>query len=550
MAIIKKACPYCNKVTDLISEAVYGDLILRTFKCGHSTTETKAKELDRESIESFKALDGKKLFPYQVDGVKLIFSSNGRALIADEMGLGKTAQALVPLALQPDEFLPAILVCKSVAKANHFRETVNFGHTIAQVIEETNSPWVDLFKVHIISYDLLNRIMNDKNRKGKRIRHLDFEAIRLRARTIIIDETHLIKNPDTQRSKSVKLLCGGEDIVIDETSILTFPAVPHIIGLSGTPIKNNASEFFTILNILYPEKFWRFNRFCQSHVQTVWDGYGWKYGGLRDPERFNDMTKEYFIRRTMDEVMPQLPKLWRHPSFADLEGEVAEIYNKEQEEFADYFEDGRGDSDYQANILAKMARLRHITSLAKIDLCIDKACEFLGSTDRKLAIFTHHLDTRDILAERLNKVLEELKLGQVVILAAKDKSQIEVEIAKFKDGPDRVLMLSTLAHGESLNLQFLSDSILHERQWNPANEDQAISGRFRRLGQEAKAINCHILIAVGTIDEYFAELVEKKREYVDASLNGGEAQPWDTSSLMMELASIIAEKGKRKWKIA
>ena len=58
------------------------------------------------------------------------------------------------------------------------------------------------------------------------------------------------------------------------------------------------------------------------------------------------------------------------------------------------------------------------------------------------------------------------------------------------------------------------------------------------------------MIAVGTIDEYFAELVEKKREYVDASLNGGEAQPWDTSSLMMELASIIAEKGKRKWKIA
>ena len=45
---------------------------------------------------------------------------------------------------------------------------------------------------------------------------------------------------------------------------------------------------------------------------------------------------------------------------------------------------------------------------------------------------------------------------------APDTVDFKTEIAKFKDGPDRVLMLSTLAHGESLNLQFLSDSILHE----------------------------------------------------------------------------------------
>ena len=259
------------------------------------------------------------------------------------------------------------------------------------------------------------------------------------------------------------------------------------------------------------------------------------------------MSKDYIIRRTMDEVLPDIPKLWRHPKFVELEDEVAEVYRKEEEAFAEFYEQEQGTKGFQQGILARLARLRHITSLAKVDFCIDTVMEFLGSTDRKLAIFTHHIKSRELLTEKINEVLEKLELPKAVTLATKDKDEVDRELENFKSSEARVIILSTLSHGESLNMQFMQDSILHERQWNPANEDQAVSGRFRRIGATADRINCTILIAVGTIDEYFAELVERKRVYFEESVSGKEASlDWDESSLMMELAQIVAQKG-RAW---
>jgi SNF2 family DNA or RNA helicase len=258
----------------------------------------------------------------------------------------------------------------------------------------------------------------------------------------------------------------------------------------------------------------------------------------------------------MDEVFPDMPKLQRNPKFVELDGEVNAIYEKEQEAFAEYFDLNKDDVDFMSNILAKMAKLRHITSLAKIDLCVDTVMEFLYSNDRKLAIFTHHLDTRDILAERLNQQFEAINkeigetLFEPVLVLAGSKDTVEVTLENFKNSKQRVIVLSTLSHGESLNLQFCSDSILHERQWNPANEDQAISGRFRRIGQTFDAIRCMILVAIGTIDEYFADLVEQKREYFESTMQGRELeQSWDESSLIMQLAETLASKGRRKWKL-
>ena len=49
------------------------------------------------------------------------------------------------------------------------------------------------------------------------------------------------------------------------------------------------------------------------------------------------------------------------------------------------------------------------------------------------------------------------------------------------------MVASTLAAGEGLNLQTCSDCVIHERQWNPANEEQ-VEGRFIRIGQIAETV--------------------------------------------------------------
>jgi len=653
MAITKKVCQYCNKTTDLTSEIDLGASgKLLVFACSHSYIEETLTAKAAQQSESTSLLErqesllsqlekavpeycethqrncikiveshtGKHLFSYQRDGIIRAVRANGKFIFADEMGLGKTVQGLVTIFLNMNEMLPAIFICKSIAKTNWLWETMDWLKVPAQVIySSSETPW-DMFKVHILSYDMVNRLdkmfkfsdlvidiykcnkcnreVEDKNGKlteeekqtcgnrttithqasnlkcecGEFHLHSDIKTticdgkmilkpltssglfggignslkdenknawrkIIDRCKTIIPDESHLIKNPEAQRTKAVKTLCS---------------MVPHVMPMSGTLIKNNATEYFTSLNIVKPEKFWRYNNFCYNHVryEFVKTAIGWsqKFTGLKDPEGFKELTKDFMIRRTTDEVLPDLPKLFKQQKYVELDEKFREIYDESEKDFAKWF-DSASSLEIRTNLLAQLALLRHQTSLAKVDFTIDLALEFIMSTPRKLAIFTHHIDTRELLAERMIQFFRETSPDNPDMVTILTKGEgVQEEIEKFKTGDSRIIILSTLSHGESINLQFMSDSLLHERQWNPANEDQAISGRFRRIGQEAEHISCMIPIALGTIDEYFVQLVDGIKRSVVQEIDTGIAGDYN-SSFVAELAEKIAAKGREKWKL-
>jgi SNF2 family DNA or RNA helicase len=182
---------------------------------------------------------------------------------------------------------------------------------------------------------------------------------------------------------------------------------------------------------------------------------------------------------------------------------------------------------------------------------IDPVCEFVESfimeTNRKLAVFTHHIDVANILKTKLENMSKEwpAEWGKVLTTVGVDVEKAGQVIEDWQNTSARVCILSTLASGEGLNLQFCSDCIIMERQWNPANEEQA-EARFPRPGQTADKINAMYFVAVGTVDEFFSELVEKKRSYVASTLDGKQVA-WDESNLVKELAQIIREKGGQRW---
>jgi SNF2 family DNA or RNA helicase len=97
-------------------------------------------------------------------------------------------------------------------------------------------------------------------------------------------------------------------------------------------------------------------------------------------------------------------------------------------------------------------------------------------------------------------------------------AQRDAAVTQFIEDPDcRIFQASTLAAGEGLDgLQRVAeDCILLERQWNPKKEEQA-EKRVQRIGavgtgDSEKKIIAHYILSDGTIDEYFTELVEKKR---------------------------------------
>jgi SNF2 family DNA or RNA helicase len=208
-----------------------------------------------------------------------------------------------------------------------------------------------------------------------------------------------------------------------------------------------------------------------------------------------------------------------------------------------------------SNLMAYMAKMRHITGQSKISDTIDFTMEFLESTDRKLCIFVHHKDVGVELAKRIREsVYEDVNTGEptsteVLELTAgnPNRDTIVQQFNSKEKGTARVMVASTLASGEGLNLQSWSDCIIHERQWNPANEEQ-VEGRFIRIGQQSSRVTANYMLAVGTIDDYFSELVERKRQYCKSSY-GEEYVQWDESSLMKELMETLATKGRQQWRL-
>jgi non-specific serine/threonine protein kinase len=380
---------------------------------------------------------------------------------------------------------------------------------------------------YILSYDLLRRFKNGSLKDQVTARGI---------KTLILDECQQIKNPASQRTVSCREIAD---------------LVPHVMALSGTPIRNHAGEYFPVLNMVAPERYSNYNLFVRRDLDSYHTRFGYKIGGLRDPEGFLHKNADIIFRKTRAEVLPELPTIDRHNQFCDLGKEVEKQYIETFRKFQNEYNSAETMAAFerQANILAFLSKMRHLTGLSKINPCIDFCMEFLGGTDRKLTIFLHHKDVMEILKQRLGELLTELDLNPPATLEAGDSAS-EI-VTKFNNDPrSRILLASTLASGEGVDgLQRHSDLIILERQWNPMNEEQ-VEGRFSRIGgqTEFKSVTATYFIAIGTVDEFFTELVERKREIVYSTLDG-RAIEWDQSSLIMELAEAMAVSGGKQWGI-
>ena len=62
-----------------------------------------------------------------------------------------------------------------------------------------------------------------------------------------------------------------------------------------------------------------------------------------------------------------------------------------------------------------------------------------------------------------------------------------------------------------------------EFEWTPGKHDQA-EDRVHRIGQKADSVNALYMIAEGTIDEYFMEIIDTKRGVLSQVLDGKEAE--------------------------
>lgn len=532
-------CDVCGKVAkEASSKEFRSNGILKklvTLECGH----IRVINHDSQSAFDLITFDGdenckhdwnktvcntcgaKRLYHYQIEGARYLERNNGRAGVFDEMGLGKTIQALAYLKFHPEAF-PVLFVVKSGIKFQWMKEITRvLGEKyFPQVISDSKQGVMPGLKCYVTSYDLL------RNFDSKKIKALGIK-------TVVGDEIQAIKNPDAARTREFRNLCRD---------------IPGFIPLSGTPWKNRGSEFFVVLNMLSPTKFSSYQGFLDRWVDYYWDGNTYKQGGIRNPDKFKEYISDLAIRRERSEVMKELPVISRLKFHCEIEPHARKAYDQEVSDFVKWYNElvisGEEDSNEASqNAIARLQRMRHILGLAKIPYTIEQCEDFLEETNRKLVVFAHHKDVQELIYQQLKPIGASHKVEVLKLHAGMSSEDRFAMQERFNQLPRAIMVASTLASGEGLNLQTCSDCIMHERQWNPMNEEQA-EGRFIRIGQLANAVSATYIHAENSTDTMLDAIIERKRVNFHKVMNKGDMPQWNEGSIIKELTQAIIS-GKR-----
>ncbi|HSD76183.1 MAG TPA: DEAD/DEAH box helicase [Solirubrobacteraceae bacterium] len=451
-----------------------------------------------EPIPAVAAVLGGTLQPFQWAGVRYVLDAR-RAFLADEQGLGKTVQALA--ALEADGAFPAVVVCPASLKLTWEREAHRWlAHRSVAVIQGRPAA-PPTAEITIVNFEV---VAAHREALG-----------RLRPRALVVDESHLVKNPQAKRTQAVRRLAAA--VAPDGLRL----------ALTGTPVLNHAEELVSQLRVLGRlEEFGSGARFTKQFA-----------GPLTEERLHWHLRRRCFVRRLKSEVLPQLPAKRRVvvPVALDNEREYRlaerDVVAWLREQPLDLAElDAKIARTLRAERLAQLGALQRIAARGKLHAALAWIHDFLASGE-PLVVFARHIDVQEAIAARFPDALHLFGRDD---LAARDAA---VRAFQDPDGPQLIVGATRVA-GQGLTLTRASNVAFVELEWTPALHDQA-EDRCHRIGQR-DAVTAWYLLAAGTIDETMARLLESKRTHIDAVTDG---RRLGGRPLVDELARELREGG-------
>ena len=438
------------------------------------------------------------LYPFQKKGVAFLERKRGRALIADEMGLGKTIQALAFLQLHP-ELRPVIVVVPASLKLNWQRE-INTWMTekyTTQILSGTKSHKFSVTDFIIINYDVLSHWI-------ERIKTINPQVM-------IVDEIHYTKNNSAKRTKAVKSLAKH---------------VPHVIGLSGTPIVNRPVEAYNCIKMIDNAAMPNYWDYTRRYCNRKYNGYGWDVSGASNTEELHErLTNTVMLRRKKADVLKDLPdKVY---SYVPMELQNRDEYTSAENNFIGFVRRQKGlaaaERAGNAQALAEIEGLKQLAVKGKLKAAVDWISNFLD-VDGKLVVFCVH---KFVVDELMNVFAD--KAVKVDGSVTGENRQKAVDDFQTKDNI-RLFVGNVKAAGVGITLTASSNVAFLELPWTPGDVTQA-EDRCHRIGQK-NSVNIHYLLANDTIESRIAKLLDKKRKVLDSVLDG---KVTETESLLSEL---------------
>ncbi|WP_329178117.1 DEAD/DEAH box helicase [Streptomyces decoyicus] len=498
----------------------------------NGTTEVDGEEVEVVPLGALAALRGRlttearplpqppglraTLRDYQLRGMAWLDTMTSLGLggcLADDMGLGKTITVIaLYLHRQPAE--PVLVVCPASLLGNWQREIERFApgtpvrrfHGAGRSLDGLEGGFV------LTTYGTMRS-----------------SAAQLAGRAwawIVADEAQHVKNP---RSSTAKALRSIE--------------APARIALTGTPVENNLSELWALLDWTTPGLLGSLKTFRALHAREVEGGED-----PRAAERLARLVRPFILRRKKSDpgIAPELPPKTETDHPVALGREQAALYQAVVRETLSRIETSEG-------IARRGLVMKLLTALKQI--CnhpaqyLKEAAPGLAARSGKLELLDELLDT--ILAEGGATLIFTQYVGMARLLeghlthrgipvqllhGGTPVAERERMVDRFQSGHAPVFLLSLKAAGTGLNLTRAGHVIHYDRWWNPAVEEQA-TDRAYRIGQ-TQPVQVHRLIAEGTVEDNIAQLLSAKRMLADAVLSGGETALTELSDA--ELADLVS----------
>ncbi len=464
---------------------------------GHLENITEIKNVAKP--RSLKA----KLRDYQKAGFNwLVFvhELGSGGILADDMGLGKTLQTITLLLWAKSKMKKGtthVVVAPTSVVPNWQREIEKFAPSLSTLVwqgpkRHEKEDEFDKVDIVITSYALIRR--DEELLQSKKFGY------------VILDEAQHIKNPHSATAKAVK---GVES--------------ERRLALTGTPIENRLSEFWSILDFVSPGLLGDLKTFEEKVARPI------DRGDQNTADKLRNTIKPFVLRRTKRDVAPELPEKIEQEMVVPMADEQSDLYGQILEEIRKSVlseVEKKGVAKSQIQILAALTRLRQVACdprLTKIDGQWD------DETSGKLGALREILENAKSGGHRVlifSQFVQMLQLIRAALdedginyeyLDGSTKNRIDKVDAFNEDESITAFLISLKAGGTGLNLVG-ADTVIHfDPWWNPAVEDQA-TDRAHRIGQK-RSVSVYRLIAKGTVEEKILQLSAKKRALMENVLS-------------------------------
>ena len=421
---------------------------------------------------------------------------NKKFILADDMGLAKTGSSIIAALESGSKKI--LIICPASLKINWQREIEIYSDRSVYIAEGKNFDQNHDFV--IINYDILKNFHDLKNKESSQILKSNFDLV-------IMDEAHMVSNPQSARTKIVNDICDK----IDRVWLLT-----------GTPMTNRPMNYYNLLNLVgspVTSNWMAYaRRYCNGFQFNVGRKKIWNVSGFSNLDELRERTQSHILRRLKDEVL-DLPDKIITPVYLRLKDKE---YEDLMGEYYDWYDKNPNESSSLTIQFGKLMKVRKIIAQEKIKTTIELA-ENIIEQGKKVIIFTNFTDT-------LRTIYDYFGKQAVYLDGSCSKPNRQKSVDEFQENDKIKVFVGNLkAAGVGLTLTSAEAVIMNDLSFVPAEHAQA-EDRSHRIGQK-NSTSVYYPIFENTIEGAIYDILKRKKKVISTVMGDN----------MMEDATVIEE---------